>query len=234
MLLAGEDMDDEEGRAKGLGLGLGHVRGNSAGGSGSYRDLSYPSPSTPWDSGSRDPRSSMEALHHPSRSAPPSEASQYMTQYLMRARGSETGSMFHEGVWPPPGDGAQLVDPILRSSSEVDLAGIVDSVMGSREGSPMMERGSASTGAGVGGYGAVGGGHSRNVSGTSSAPLLIPGASHHPGTPPSPTHGRTPVRSSPLKDAMIRAGTSSAGHGSNEEENKMARTQHWIERSLAR
>jgi hypothetical protein len=37
----------------------------------------------------------------------------------------------------PPGEGATLVDPILRSSSQVDLTGTVHSVMGpGREGSP--------------------------------------------------------------------------------------------------
>jgi hypothetical protein len=96
------------------------------------RDLSYPSPTTPWDSGIGDLRSSMEAPR-----VPPTEATQYMSQHLMHARGSETGSMFHEGVWPPLEEGAILVDPILRSSSQVDLTGTVDSVMGpGREGSP--------------------------------------------------------------------------------------------------
>jgi hypothetical protein len=93
-----------------------------AGGSGSYRGLSYASPTTPWDSGIRNLGSSIETLHHPSQ-ASPTEATQYMNQYLMRARGKAFS-------W----EGATLVDPILRSSSQVDLTGIVDSVMGhSRE-----------------------------------------------------------------------------------------------------
>jgi hypothetical protein len=105
MLLAGEDMDDFGSRLRGWdeSFKIGHVHGRSAGGSGSYWDLSYLSPSTPWDVGIGDLCSSMEALHHPSR-APPTKAMQYMSQYLMRARRSETGSMFHEGVWPPPGE----------------------------------------------------------------------------------------------------------------------------------
>ena len=45
----------------------------------------------------------MAVLQHPSR-ALPTEAMQYMSQYLIRAQGSETGSMFHEGVWPPGSD----------------------------------------------------------------------------------------------------------------------------------
>jgi hypothetical protein len=124
ILLAGEDVDGFGSRLRGAdkSLKMEHVRGGSAGGSALYRDLSYPSPTTPWDSGIGDLRSSTEALHHPSRAGPP-EATQYMSQYLMRARGSETGSMFHEGVWPPPGEGASLVDPILRSSRQVDLTG---------------------------------------------------------------------------------------------------------------
>jgi hypothetical protein len=85
--------------------------------------LSYPSSTTPWNSGISDLRSSMEALHHPSR-APPTEATPYMSQDPVRAQGNKTGSMFHVA---PPGEGATLVDPILRSSSQVDLTGIVNS-----------------------------------------------------------------------------------------------------------
>jgi hypothetical protein len=53
MLLAGEDMDDFGSRSRGgsESFKTEHVRGGSAGGSGSYRDLSYPYPSTPWDAG---------------------------------------------------------------------------------------------------------------------------------------------------------------------------------------
>lgn len=226
MLLAGEDMDDFASRADRdpSSFGLGHVRGDSAGGSGSYRDLAYPSPSTPWDSGSGDPRSSIEALHHPSR-APPTEATQYMSQYLMRARGSETGSVFHEGVWPPPGEGAVLVDPILRSSSQVDLGGIVESIMGpEEEGGPAAEGGRTGDG-----------GHRRNGSGNSHAPLLPPVATA--GLPPSPplgpTHTAAPARSSPLKDAVVGRGDGSQESGGTQDD-KLARTRNWIERSLAR
>jgi hypothetical protein len=243
MLLAGEDMDDfgvgGGGRRGSESINMGHVRGGSAGGSGSYRDLSYPSPSTPWDSGIGDPRSSMEALHHPSR-FPPTEATQYMSQYLMRARGSETGSMFHEGVWPPPGEGATLVDPILRSSSEVDLGGIVDSVMGrSREGSPTRGGGGGAGGGGLPSYGDVSGGHSRNVSGNSQAPLLPPPAAPSLVIPPSPTlnsttHTAAPTKSSPLKDAVVRAGGTGSGDHTTQEDDKTTRTKNWIERSLAR
>ena len=75
-----------------------------------------------------------------------------------------TGNMFHEGVWPPSGGGVTLVDPILRSSSQVDLTGIVDSVIGpSREHSPTH-----------GFDGGGGGSHLRNVSGNSQVPLLLP------------------------------------------------------------
>jgi hypothetical protein len=65
-----------------------------------------------WDSGIGDLRSSMEALRHPSR-APPAKATQYMSQYLMRARGSETGSMFHEGALLPPGVTSSPAPPSL-------------------------------------------------------------------------------------------------------------------------
>jgi hypothetical protein len=223
MLFAGEDIDDFDSQLRGgdESFKMVNVLGGSAGGSGSYRPLSYPSPTTPWDSSIGDLRSSMEVLHYPSR-APHTEAMQYMSQYLMRARGSEIGSMFHEGVWPPPGEGATLVDPILRSSSQVDLTGIADSVI----------REDNST------HGFNGGGsHSRNVSGNSQAPLLPPGITSSP-TPPSLTlvnpsgpHTATPTRSSPLKDAVV--GTSSGDH-ELQEEDKLMRNKKWIKRSLAR
>jgi len=46
MLIAGEDMDDFGSRLRSgnESFKMGHVRGGSAGGSGLYRDLSYPSP----------------------------------------------------------------------------------------------------------------------------------------------------------------------------------------------
>jgi hypothetical protein len=113
--------------------------------------------------------------------------------------------MFHEGVWPPPGEGATLVDPILRSSSQVDLTEIVDSVMGpSREHSPAH-----------GFDGGGGGSHSRNVSGNSRAPLLPPGVKSSPAPPsltlvnPSGPHLATPTWSSTLKD-VVRPGTRAA------------------------
>ena len=45
---------------------------------------------------------------------------------LLRSRVSETGSIFREEVWPPPG----FVDPIEMTSSQVNLGTIVDDVMG--------------------------------------------------------------------------------------------------------
>lgn len=52
---------------------------------------------------------------------------------LFRARGAETGSVFREQVWPPPGEGSQFVDPFVgdvRGASAADLSKIVDDVMG--------------------------------------------------------------------------------------------------------
>ncbi|KIJ54209.1 hypothetical protein M422DRAFT_241460 [Sphaerobolus stellatus SS14] len=48
---------------------------------------------------------------------------------LLPVRGVETGSVFHEGVWPPPSERSRLEDPI-RAGSNVDLNSIVDDVMG--------------------------------------------------------------------------------------------------------
>jgi len=38
--------------------------------------------------------------------------------------------LFHEEMWPPPAEGAQLVYPILRNSSEVILGGAEENVLG--------------------------------------------------------------------------------------------------------
>ncbi|KAF6756237.1 hypothetical protein DFP72DRAFT_295726 [Ephemerocybe angulata] len=82
--------------------------------------------------------------------------SQSPTMSILKTRASETGSIFREDVWPPPTD--ELVDPITRGSSRVDLGRVVDDVMGphdhSRQGtdnsvdstSPLMASGSHSRG----------------------------------------------------------------------------------------
>ncbi|KAH9851640.1 hypothetical protein C2E23DRAFT_780702 [Lenzites betulinus] len=43
---------------------------------------------------------------------------------------AESGSIFREVVWPPPGQPSTLVDPLVAGSSSVDLTRIVDDVMG--------------------------------------------------------------------------------------------------------
>ena len=61
---------------------------------------------------------------------------------LLKSRTSESGSIFREEVWPPPG----FVDPIQKRSSQVDLSKIVDDVMGpSQAGSSQVEFGSSSS-----------------------------------------------------------------------------------------
>ncbi|KAI5118698.1 hypothetical protein M0805_003354 [Coniferiporia weirii] len=56
---------------------------------------------------------------------------------LLRPVASKTGSYFQEAVWPPPGAGSRISDPLM-AASHVDLTGIVDDVMGpgSREDGP--------------------------------------------------------------------------------------------------
>ena len=49
--------------------------------------------------------------------------------HLMGVR-AESGSIFREAVWPPPGQPSALVDPLVKASSAVDLSRIVDDVMG--------------------------------------------------------------------------------------------------------
>lgn len=68
-------------------------------------------------------------------SAPPSAVDTRRTispaPTMIRSRASETGSIFRENVWPPPQD--EMMDPIHRNSSQVDLSSIVDDVMGPRK-----------------------------------------------------------------------------------------------------
>lgn len=51
---------------------------------------------------------------------------------------AETGSMFREEeVWSRPSESSILVDPILESSRDVDLSGIIEHVMGPRPDTSM-------------------------------------------------------------------------------------------------
>ncbi|THH28936.1 hypothetical protein EUX98_g5252 [Antrodiella citrinella] len=61
--------------------------------------------------------------------APPQTVPQ-TSPHVMGLRASESGSIFHEAVWPPPGESSRMVDPILAMSSQVDLTRIVEDVMG--------------------------------------------------------------------------------------------------------
>ncbi|KAF7795306.1 hypothetical protein EIP86_006461 [Pleurotus ostreatoroseus] len=59
--------------------------------------------------------------------------------HLLGLRASESGSIFREAVWPPPGDQSRLVDPLVAGSNAVDLGRIVGDVMGPN--SPNMQPG---------------------------------------------------------------------------------------------
>lgn len=79
-------------------------------GSSHYDDTSY-----------RDDPFSTSISRFRSRTPPPG--------VMLNARGSQTGSIFQEAVWPPP-TSEKLVDPMVLGSSKVDLGSIVDDVMG--------------------------------------------------------------------------------------------------------
>jgi hypothetical protein len=66
-------------------------------------------------------------------SPPPS--SPFLPPRLLRARASESGSIFQESVWPPP---AALMDPLTSPSQSVNLARIVTDVMGPRDADPLL------------------------------------------------------------------------------------------------
>ena len=130
---------------------------------------------------------------------------------LLRPRASDTGSIFHEGgIWPPPSDGSRLVDPILASSN-INLSGIIDDVMGSSSGQQNIASGSRAVLRPRGGSGDTmtihsegsiystdlptfvpneGQGHTRGASSTSHTPLIPPeplylASTHYSGSSPS-------------------------------------------------
>ena len=90
-----------------------------------YRDY----PPTPTSAGT------LPSRHTPYRDQPPipfpiAHSSPNTSPHLATMRASESGSIFREDVWPPPGEGSRFVDPILSTSSQVNLGRIVDDVMG--------------------------------------------------------------------------------------------------------
>ncbi|KAL7280215.1 hypothetical protein ACG7TL_006634 [Trametes sanguinea] len=114
--------------------------------------------------------------------------------HLMPMR-AESGSIFREAVWPPPGEHSAFVDPIVSASSAVDLGRIVDDIMGPGGAGGA---GSAGANAGAGPPSAYRGPASANASSTSMIPddpfasltaLNVPHASHEQ-TPPSAMHSR--------------------------------------------
>ncbi|KAK7676807.1 hypothetical protein QCA50_020213 [Cerrena zonata] len=107
MLLAGEDFDDSDPPMT------------------QYRDY----PPTPTSGGT------LPSRHTPYRDNqqvqfPMASSSANTSPHLATLRASESGSIFREDVWPPPGEASRFVDPILATSSQVNLGGIVEDVMG--------------------------------------------------------------------------------------------------------
>ena len=77
-----------------------------------------------FDDDDRNFSNSMQSYHYPTNSLNPEGSTTSLN--LMKSRTSETGSIFREEVWPPPG----FIDPISNKNSQVDLSGIVNNVMG--------------------------------------------------------------------------------------------------------
>lgn len=180
MLLAGEDLDDD----------FGYSRQTS--------NAPTPLPS------------SVRRVESPISNIPRSSSIDQSPR-LLRPRASETGSIFHEGgIWPPPGDGSKLVDPILAGSN-INLSHIVDDVMGSSAGRQniasgsnvvLRPRGGSGDTATIHSEGSIystdlptfapnqGQSHSRGVSTNSEAPLIPPeplylASTHDSGSSPS-------------------------------------------------
>ena len=78
--------------------------------------------------------SSHAHMHLPGPLSPP-PSSPFLPPRLLRARASESGSIFQESVWPPP---AALMDPLTSPSQSVNLARIVTDVMGPPDADPLL------------------------------------------------------------------------------------------------
>jgi len=89
---------------------------------------------------------------------------------LLRARASESGSIFHESVWPPPTAASQLTDPL--TSHPVDLERIVHDVMG--PGPSLRQPSQDDSAGGSSGSSRGGHGHARGGSTMSETVALLP------------------------------------------------------------
>jgi len=136
-----------------------------------------------------------------------SASQQSPTPSLFRAQASNSGSMFHESVWPPPSPSSRFVDPFMKSSSEVDLGHIVDDVMGGHSNAPTA-------------YHPLISGHNASasdISATSIDPLLP-----HPGSSGLPPGAAAPKRPSPLVQNAVESTSSNGSHSP---------AQPWIQRT---
>ncbi|EJF56655.1 hypothetical protein DICSQDRAFT_150308 [Dichomitus squalens LYAD-421 SS1] len=130
-LLDGEDIDDYD-----LGTPMARYRdypvsvasehsrsitNESPGRSPLARDFNAPSPGPSLMAAPMDPH---RAPTPNTGGLPPGAA----VPHLLGMR-AETGSIFREAVWPPPGQTSNFVDP-LKAASSVDLSKIIDDVMG--------------------------------------------------------------------------------------------------------
>jgi hypothetical protein len=104
----------------------------SAVGSGSGGAPIYPHPRF-----SRSQSDSSSRVHTPIPAPllPPPPSFPSTPPRLLRARASESGSIFQESVWPPP---SALMDPLTQPSQSVNLARIVADIMGPPEADPLL------------------------------------------------------------------------------------------------
>lgn len=120
-------------RGSSTGGSIGGAGGSASGGVGAPV---YPHP---YFSRSQSDESSSHAHIMPLPApSPPPPSSPFTPPRLLRARGSETGSIFHESVWPPPSAASQMMDPLTSPSQSVNLARIITDVMGPPEADPML------------------------------------------------------------------------------------------------
>ena len=173
----------------------------------------------------------------------PRRSSADQSPRLLRPRGSDTGSIFHEGgIWPPPSDNSRLVDPILASSN-INLSNIIDDVMGSSarqrliasETNPILHpRGVSGDTATIYSEGSIystdlpvpftpmpnqGQSHSRGASANSDVPLI----------PPEPLYLASAQNSGSSPSILSRQRDS--GFDPSRSSTSISNTRNWLDRS---
>lgn len=105
------------------------------------------------------------------------------THSPLKTRVTDSGSIFHEEIWPPPQSGGGLHDPIIARSSQVNLSSVVDDVMGSPRAGALHPHGYIRNRESTVDTNASGTSRYSVVSTASGAALMEPGLRRSPSPP---------------------------------------------------